>query len=70
MENENVPVTGFSIFYRIMWMVLSFLSLGWGVIIGLSLAGRQIMSDDMVLTGTVIIVGLVLTLAIAGRQRS
>lgn len=28
MENENVPVTGFSIFYRIMWMVLSFLSLG------------------------------------------
>lgn len=41
-----------------------------GVIIGLSLAGRQIMSDDMVLTGTVIIVELVLTLAIAGRQRS
>lgn len=62
-------MTGFSSFYRSMWVLIALLSLTWGVALGFSVAGEGLWGPSTYVTGSVLVVGLIATLFIAGRKR-
>lgn len=59
---------GYSIFYRSMWLVMAILGLGWGFTLGLTVAGAAGLGLSTAVVGTIVIVGLMATLYVAGRQ--
>ncbi|WP_130455502.1 hypothetical protein [Leucobacter luti] len=60
--------SGFSVFYRSLWLLLGVVGLAWGVVVGMTLAGAGIVGPATLAAGTVIVVGLMVTLVVAGRR--
>jgi hypothetical protein len=59
---------GYSRFYRIAWFVLLIISMAWGLILGASLAGMELVGPVTAASGVIGLVGLGVTLIIAGRR--
>jgi hypothetical protein len=62
------PRIGFSIYYRIWWIVLGTAGMVWGAIVGASAAGAGIVGLVPAVVGVMIIAGLMATLFAAGRR--
>ncbi|WP_455904702.1 hypothetical protein [Microbacterium sp.] len=67
-EKRRHPIVGFSVFYRAWWLVLSIGALIWGAVVGASAVGPALVGPVTAVVGTVVLLGLLVTLFIAGRQ--
>lgn len=68
-EQREISVAGYSIFYRSMWLVMSLLSLVWGMMLGLRFSGFELLGPSTIATGSVVLVSLLLALFVVGRPR-
>lgn len=59
---------GYSLFYRICWVLLAIAMMAWGGVIGASLAGAALVGLTTGMAGTIGLTGLAFTLAVAGRR--
>lgn len=62
--------SGFSIFYRALWLLLGLAGFVWGVILGMTIAGAGIVGPATAAAGTVITIGLMVTLVLAGKEKN
>lgn len=61
---------GYSLYYRACWMLLGVAALVWGVVVGASAAGAMWVGLSTAVSGVVAILGLMITLFVAGRVSS
>lgn len=59
---------GYSLFYRLCWLAVSILGAGWGLVVGLSLAGGGFLGPATIASGSIVLLGLMVTLLVAGRR--
>lgn len=65
-NRASILDSSFFVFYRSMWLVMCIICLSWGAFVGFSLPTTGIGST--IVTGTILVVGLILTLFVAGRN--
>lgn len=59
---------GYSLFYRVCWLLLAIAMMAWGAVVGASLAGAALVGVTTGMAGTIGLTGLAFTLAVAGRR--
>jgi hypothetical protein len=62
------PGLGYSVFYRACWLFIGLVALVWGVIVGSAVAGSGLVGPTTAVAGCVSVVGLMVTLLVAGRR--
>lgn len=67
---KSATALGFGLLYRGFWCFLSIAGLIWGVVLGGAIGGDLGIGPSTVATGTVVLLGLVATLFVAGRKGS
>ena len=67
-ESTRATSIGYSIYYRICWIFIGFVGLIWGFVFGASAVGAGWIDLTTGLAGTIGVVGLMVTLFVAGRR--
>lgn len=67
-SRRAAAVVGYAVLYRAFWSALSFIGILWGVALGASFPGEKLLDLGTAVTGTIVLLGLIATLFVAGRQ--
>lgn len=70
MSSEKAEISSkFLAFNTVAWFAIALVSMAWGLAVGVNLAGENFMGLASMLTGTIVLFGLIITLVVASRAK-